>query len=49
MTTMNSKLYVVSGEARMIAFMRRLFALSIFGCLTASVAGYLIGVDASDS
>ena len=48
-TTMNSELYVVSGEARVIAFLQRIFALSIFGYITASIASYLIGVDATES
>lgn len=46
-TTMNSELHVVSGEARLIALLQRLFALSIFGYITASIASYLIGVDSS--
>lgn len=47
-TTMNSELHVVSGEARLIALLQRLFALSVFGYITASIASYLIGVDASE-
>lgn len=46
-TTMNSELYVVSTEARAIAFLQRLYALSIFGYITASIASYLIGSDVS--
>ena len=46
-TTMNSELYVVSTESRVIAFLQRLYALSVFGYITASIASYLIGADAS--
>lgn len=46
-TTMNSELYVVSTESRVIALLQRLYALSIFGYITASIASYLIGADAS--
>jgi voltage-gated potassium channel len=46
-TTMDSELYVVSTEARIISFLQRLYALSIFGYITASIATYLIGVDAN--
>ena len=46
-TTVNSELYVVSTEARVIALLQRLYALSIFGYITASIASYLIGADAS--
>lgn len=46
-TTMGSELYVVSTEARVIAFLQRLYALSIFGYITASIASYLIGIDTS--
>lgn len=48
-TTMNSELHVVSGEAKVIALLQRLYALSVFGYITASIASYLIGVDASSS
>lgn len=44
-TTISSELHVVSQEARVIAFLQRLYALSIFGYITASIASYLIGVD----
>lgn len=47
-TTMNSELHVVSGEARVIALLQRIYALSIFGYITASIASYLIGVDTSE-
>lgn len=46
-TTMNSELHVISTEARVIALLQRLYALSIFGYITASIASYLIGVDVS--
>lgn len=46
-TTVNSELYVVSTESRVIALLQRLYALSIFGYITASIASYLIGADAS--
>jgi voltage-gated potassium channel len=46
-TTVNSELYVVSTEARVIALLQRLYALSIFGYITASIASYLIGADAT--
>lgn len=42
-TTMNSEKYVVSPEARMIGILMRVYALSIFGYITASIASYLIG------
>lgn len=46
-TTMNSELYVVSPEARVIGILIRLYALGIAGYITASNATYLIGADAS--
>lgn len=46
-TTMNSELYVVSPEARVIGILIRLYALGIAGYITASIASYLIGADAS--
>jgi len=48
-TTMNSELYVVSLEARVIGILQRLYALSVFGYITASIATYLIGSDAAAS
>lgn len=42
-TTMNSEKYVVSAEARVIGILMRVYALSIFGYITASIASYLIG------
>lgn len=44
-TTVSSELYVVSTEARVIALLQRIYALSIFGYITASIASYLIGTD----
>lgn len=46
-TTMNSEFYVVSTEARIVAVLQRVFALSVFGYITASIASYLIGSDTS--
>ena len=42
-TTINNEKYVVSGEARVIAILMRVFAVSVFGFITASIASYLIG------
>ncbi len=42
-TTINNEKYVVSGEARILAILIRIFAVSIFGYVTASIATYLIG------
>jgi voltage-gated potassium channel len=42
-TTMNSEKYVVSPEARTIGILMRIYALSVFGFITASIASYLIG------
>lgn len=42
-TTMNSEQYVVSAEARAIGILMRIYALSVFGFITASIASYLIG------
>ncbi len=46
MTTMNSEAYVVSPEARVIAVLQRLYAVSVFGLVTASIASYFVGRDA---
>ena len=48
-TTVSSELYVVSPEARVIALLQRVFALSIFGYITASIASYLIGSGSKDA
>lgn len=42
-TTINNEKYVVSTEARVIAILIRVFAVSVFGFITASIASYLIG------
>ncbi|HEV2127083.1 MAG TPA: ion transporter [Thermomicrobiales bacterium] len=42
-TTINNEKYVVSPEARTIAILMRIYAVSIFGYITASIATYLIG------
>ncbi len=42
-TTINNEKYVVSTEARVIAILMRVFAVSVFGFITASIASYLIG------
>ena len=42
-TTINNEKYVVSPEARTIAILMRVFAVSVFGYITASIATYLIG------
>lgn len=42
-TTMNSEKFVVSPEGRVLAILLRIYALSIFGYITASIATYFIG------
>jgi len=42
-TTINNEKYAVSTEARVIAILMRVFAVSVFGYSTASIASYLIG------
>ncbi len=42
-TTINNEKYAVSPEARVLAIMIRVFAVSVFGFVTASIASYLIG------
>jgi len=42
-TTINNEKYVVTAEARIIAILIRIFAVSVFGYVTASIATYLIG------
>jgi len=42
-TTINNEQYVVSTEARVIAILMRIFAVSVFGYITASIASYFIG------
>jgi voltage-gated potassium channel len=46
-TTINNEKYVVSTEARVIAILMRVFAVSVFGFITASIASYLIGTTES--
>jgi voltage-gated potassium channel len=48
-TTINNEKYAVSPEARVIAILERIFAVSVFGFVTASIASYLIGSDAAAS
>lgn len=47
-TTMNSEKYVVSAEARVIGVLMRIFALSVFGYVTATIASYLVGKQAEE-
>lgn len=42
-TTINNELYAVSTEARLLAILMRVFAVSVFGYITASIATYFIG------
>lgn len=46
-TTVNSEKYAVSPEARVLAILMRVYAVSVFGLATAAVASYLIGAAAS--
>ena len=48
LTTMNNEMYVVSAEARVIAVLQGLFALSVFGFVTASIASHFIGRPADE-
>lgn len=45
-TTVTSERSVVSPEARVVALLQRLFAVSVFGLVTAAIASYLVGRDA---
>ena len=45
-TTVNSEKYAVSPEAQVLAILVRIFAVSVFGFVTASIASYLIGQEA---
>ncbi len=47
-TTVNSEKYAVSPEARVLAILIRIFAVSVFGFVTASIASYLIGRDVEE-
>jgi voltage-gated potassium channel len=42
-TTINNEKYAVTPEGRVIAILLRVFAVSVFGFITASIASYLIG------
>jgi voltage-gated potassium channel len=42
-TTINNEKYAVTTEARFVAILLRVFAVSVFGFITASIASYLIG------
>ncbi len=42
-TTINNELYAVSTEAWVLAILMRIFAVSVFGYITASIATYFIG------
>lgn len=42
-TTINNEKYVVSPEARTIAILQRVYAVSVFGYVTATIASYLVG------
>lgn len=46
-TTINTEKIAVSPEARVIAILQRIYAVSIFGYITASIASYLIGATAA--
>ncbi|MGI8643836.1 MAG: potassium channel family protein [Thermomicrobiales bacterium] len=47
-TTVNAEKYAVTIEGRIIGILIRLFALSVFGLLTASIASYFVGKDAEE-
>ncbi len=47
-TTINNEKYAVTPEARIIAILMRVFAVSVFGFITASIASYLIGRQAAE-
>ena len=42
-TTINNETYAVSPEARVIAVLQRIYAVSVFGLMTDSIASSLIG------
>ena len=42
-TTINGETHAVSPEARVVAILMRVYAVSVFGLVTASIATYLIG------
>ncbi len=47
-TTINNEKYVVSPEARVIAILLRVFAVSVFGLVTAAIASYFVGQQAEE-
>ena len=47
-TTINNEKYTVTPEGRVIAILMRVFAVSVFGFITASIASYLIGRQAGE-
>jgi voltage-gated potassium channel len=47
-TTINNEKYAVSVEARVIGILMRIYAISVFGYITASIASYLIGRPGDD-
>ncbi len=42
-TTVNSEKYAVSPEGRVLAVLLRIYAVAIFGLITANIASYLVG------
>ncbi len=46
-TTINNEKFAVTAEGRVIAILLRIFAVSVFGFITASIASYLIGRQAA--
>jgi voltage-gated potassium channel len=47
-TTINNEKFAVSPEARILAILLRVFAISVFGFITARFASYLIGQDTEE-
>lgn len=47
-TTINNEKYAVTAEARVLAILLRIYAVSIFGLITASIASYLVGREAEE-
>jgi voltage-gated potassium channel len=47
-TTINNEKFAVTPEGRVIAILLRVFAVSVFGFITASIASYLIGRQAEE-
>lgn len=46
-TTINNEKYVVSPEARVVAILMRVYAVSVFGFITATIASFLLGRNAA--